>query len=77
LFKFKRKEPPKPKIPMDYSWAKRLGLIRKPSAFISSISDDRGEELMYGSMTISSIIQEDLGIGGVLSLLWFNRRLPG
>jgi ATP citrate (pro-S)-lyase len=39
-------EPPTPKIPMDYSWAKQLGLIRKPANFISTISDDRGDELI-------------------------------
>lgn len=69
-------EPPTPKIPMDYSWAKRLGLIRKPANFISSISDDRGDELTYAGMPISEAIEEDIGIGGVLSLLWFRRRLP-
>lgn len=65
-----------PKIPMDYQWAKRLGLVRKPAAFISSISDDRGEELTYGGMPISEVFEKDLGIGGVLSLLWFRRQLP-
>eukprot|EP01034_Spumella_vulgaris_P031196 gene31196-38547_t len=69
-------EPPTPKIPMDYSWAKRLGLIRKPANFISSISDDRGDELSYAGMPISEAISEDIGVGGVLSLLWFRRRLP-
>jgi ATP citrate (pro-S)-lyase len=69
-------EPPVPKIPMDFNWAKRLGLIRKPANFISSISDDRGDELCYGGMPISEAISEDIGIGGVLSLLWFRRRLP-
>lgn len=69
-------EPPTPKIPMDYNWAKRLGLIRKPANFISSISDDRGDELTYAGMAISECIQEDIGVGGVLSLLWFRRRLP-
>mmetsp|Transcript_13757 Transcript_13757/g.30347 ORF Transcript_13757/g.30347 Transcript_13757/m.30347 type:complete len:1097 (+) Transcript_13757:40-3330(+) len=69
-------EPPTPKIPMDYNWAKRLGLIRKPANFISSISDDRGDELTYAGMPISEAIQEDIGVGGVLSLLWFRRRLP-
>ena len=38
-------EPQVPKVPMDYTWAKRLGLVRKPANFISSISDDRGDEL--------------------------------
>ena len=69
-------EPPVPKIPMDFSWAKRLGLIRKPANFISTISDDRGDELTYAGMPISDCINEDVGVGGVLSLLWFRRRLP-
>jgi ATP citrate (pro-S)-lyase len=100
---------------MDFNWAKRLGLIRKPANFISSISDDRGEELSYGGMPISEAFKQDIGVGrsffrfvssheaflpslaslirnfiyrvvlislwvyfvgGVLSLLWFRRRLP-
>jgi ATP citrate (pro-S)-lyase len=65
-----------PKVPMDYQWAKRLGLVRKPAAFISSISDDRGDELKYGGMPISEVFEKDLGIGGVLGLLWFRRQLP-
>mmetsp|Transcript_1588 Transcript_1588/g.1724 ORF Transcript_1588/g.1724 Transcript_1588/m.1724 type:complete len:1084 (+) Transcript_1588:143-3394(+) len=69
-------EPPVPKIPMDYIWAKRLGLIRKPANFISSISDDRGDELSYATVPISEAITSDMGVGGVLSLLWFRRRLP-
>lgn len=69
-------EPPVPKIPMDYNWAKRLGLIRKPANFISSISDDRGDELTYAGMPISEAIRDDIGVGGVLCLLWFRRRLP-
>lgn len=69
-------EPPTPKIPMDYAWAKRLGLVRKPANFISSISDDRGEELSYAGVPISACINDDIGVGGVLSLLWFRRKLP-
>ncbi|RPA82568.1 ATP-citrate synthase subunit 1 [Ascobolus immersus RN42] len=69
-------EPAPPKIPMDYSWAQELGLIRKPAAFISTISDDRGQELLYAGMPISDVFKEDIGIGGVMSLLWFRRRLP-
>lgn len=69
-------EPVPPKIPIDYSWAQELGLIRKPAAFISTISDDRGQELLYAGMPISDVFREDIGIGGVMSLLWFRRRLP-
>ncbi|RMX76551.1 hypothetical protein D0868_16739 [Hortaea werneckii] len=69
-------EPAVPKIPIDYSWAQELGLIRKPAAFISTISDDRGQELLYAGMPISDVFKENIGIGGVMSLLWFRRRLP-
>ena len=69
-------EPVVPKIPIDYSWAQELGLIRKPAAFISTISDDRGQELLYAGIPISDVFKENIGIGGVMSLLWFRRRLP-
>lgn len=69
-------EPEPPKIPIDYAWAQELGLIRKPAAFISTISDDRGQELLYAGMPISDVFKEEIGIGGVMSLLWFRRRLP-
>jgi len=66
------KEPPT--VPMDYKWAQELGLIRKPASFMSSICDERGEELLYAGMPISDVFKENIGIGGVLSLLWFQRR---
>ncbi|KIY48395.1 ATP-citrate synthase [Fistulina hepatica ATCC 64428] len=65
-----------PVIPMDYKWAQDLGLIRKPAAFISTISDERGQELLYSGMRITDVFKENIGIGGVVSLLWFKRRLP-
>ncbi|KAI9747883.1 MAG: citrate synthase [Lichina confinis] len=69
-------EPIPPKIPIDYTWAQELGLIRKPAAFISTITDDRGQELLYAGMPISDVFKEEIGIGGVMALLWFRRRLP-
>lgn len=71
-----REEPLPPTVPMDYDWARELGLIRKPASFLSSICDDRGQELLYAGMPITDVIKEDMGIGGVLSLLWFRKRLP-
>jgi ATP citrate (pro-S)-lyase len=71
-----KREMPVPKVPMDYNWAKRLGLVRKPSNFISTISDERGDELRYAGMPISEVFSNDVGVGGVLGLLWFQRRLP-
>lgn len=69
-------EPPVPKVPMDYAKALKEGIIRKPANFICTISDDRGEELLYGKMPISEVFKKDIGIGGVLSILWFKRQFP-
>ncbi|KAI8985209.1 citrate synthase-like protein [Pilobolus umbonatus] len=71
-----RAEPEIPKIPIDYSWAQELGLVRKPASFVSTIVDDRGQELLYAGMRITDVFKDNVGIGGVLSLLWFKRRLP-
>ncbi|KAL3192613.1 hypothetical protein MRX96_058835 [Rhipicephalus microplus] len=69
-------EVPPPTVPMDYNWARELGLIRKPASFMTSICDERGQELLYAGIPITTVIEKELGIGGVLSLLWFQRRLP-
>ena len=69
-------EIPPPPVPMDYNWARELGLIRKPASFMTSICDERGQELLYAGMPITEVFRQDMGIGGVLSLLWFQRRLP-
>nr|AUZ82868.1 ATP citrate lyase [Tigriopus kingsejongensis] len=71
-----RAEVPPPPVPMDYAWARELGLIRKPASFMTSICDERGQELIYAGMPITEVFRQNMGIGGVLSLLWFQRRLP-
>lgn len=109
-----KEEPPVPTIPVDYDWARKLGLIRKPSAFVSSIVDERGDELVYAvspslnpqplpvlrpflpaaapstllltlcwvvvdaaqGMKISEVFKSNLGVGGVVGLIWFRKRLP-
>ena len=68
-----REEVPPPTVPMDYDWARELGLIRKPASFMTSIVDERGTDVLYAGIPISEVISKDLGIGGVLSLLWFQR----
>ncbi len=69
-------EPPVPRIPMDYAKALKEGFIRKSTNFICTISDDRGEELLYGKMPISEVFEHNIGIGGVLSILWFKHQFP-
>eukprot|EP01084_Bolivina_argentea_P013924 26064_1 len=65
-----------PPIPLDYHWARKLGMVRKASSFLSGISDERGDELVYAGMGISQVFADNIGIGGVVGLLWFRRRLP-
>jgi succinyl-CoA synthetase alpha subunit len=65
-----------PKIPVDYAVALKQGIIRRPANFIATISDDRGEELRYCGVKISKIFEEKWGLGGVIGLLWFKKKLP-
>jgi hypothetical protein len=50
--------------------------VRAPTNVVSSICDDRGEEPTYYGVTMSELITQDYGIGDVLALLWFKRKLP-
>jgi succinyl-CoA synthetase alpha subunit len=65
-----------PRIPIDYDVALKQGIIRRSANFISTISDDRGEELRYCGVPISKIFEEKWGLGGVIGLLWFKKDLP-
>jgi ATP-citrate lyase alpha-subunit len=69
-------EPEVPRLPADYSKALSSGLIRKPTTFICTISDDSGEELLYAGKKISEVLEQKAGIGGVIGLLWFKKQLP-
>eukprot|EP00930_Biecheleria_cincta_P016979 TRINITY_DN13627_c0_g1_i1.p1 TRINITY_DN13627_c0_g1~~TRINITY_DN13627_c0_g1_i1.p1 ORF type:complete len:1043 (-),score=190.41 TRINITY_DN13627_c0_g1_i1:246-3374(-) len=70
-------EQPAPSLPSDYDALKKKGLVRKAANFVCSISDDRGPEPTYAGVPISEIASdEQLGVGGAISLLWFRRRLP-
>lgn len=51
-----------------------LGLIRKPASFMTSICDERGQELIYAGMPITDVFKAEMGLGGTLGLLWFQRR---
>ena len=69
-------EPQKPRFKLDVAWAKSLGLIRKPTNFICTISDDRGDEVRFGPLKLSQCFEKEIGIGGVISCLWFKKQLP-
>ncbi|MFA6093248.1 MAG: citrate/2-methylcitrate synthase [Elusimicrobiota bacterium] len=67
---------PAPALPMDFAQAVKEGRVRKPTTFIATISNDRKEELEYNNVPITRVINEGLGIGGVIGLLWFKKELP-
>ncbi len=69
-------EPEPPKLPVDYAVAVKTGLVRRPTNFVSSISDERGAEVVYNGIPISKIVEEGMGIGDVIGLLWFKKKLP-
>jgi len=65
-----------PKVPLDFNDAKRLGLVRRPTDVITTISDDRGEIVTFNQVPLDKIIKENKSIGFVIGLLWFKRELP-
>jgi len=67
---------PVPAIPMDLAAAVAQGKVRVPTHVVSSICDDRGDEPTYNNVSMSELIEGDYGVGDVISLLWFKRRLP-
>merc|ERR1712216_846491 len=69
-------EPEVPVTAKDFAALKKAGMVRKPANFVCSISDDRGEECTYAGMPISKVVQDGLGVGGAISLLWFRKKLP-
>ncbi|MCF7790912.1 MAG: hypothetical protein K9L78_01675 [Victivallales bacterium] len=65
-------------LPEDFNEAFKQGRIRKPTNFVCTISDDRGEEAVYAGVPISRVALPDTGysIGDIISLLWFRKRYP-
>jgi ATP-citrate lyase alpha-subunit len=65
-----------PVIPMDYSEAVARNMVRKPTNFTCTISDDSKEELLYAGHKISKVIGENYSVGETIGLLWFKEKLP-
>ena len=60
----------------DFVALKKEKKVRKATNFICTISDDRGEEANYNGLPISKATEKLTGIGEVISLLWFKKKLP-
>jgi ATP-citrate lyase alpha-subunit len=65
-----------PEIPIDFKDAKRMGLVRRPTDVIVTISDDRGDVPTFAGIGLDEIIKENKSIGYVIGLLWFKKELP-
>ncbi|HDJ29671.1 MAG TPA: ATP citrate synthase [Candidatus Acetothermia bacterium] len=65
-----------PQIPMDYAQAVAEGRVRRPTHFVSTICDERGEVHNYAGVPIDEVIEKKYGIGGVIGLLWFKKDIP-
>ncbi len=65
-----------PTVPMDFDKAVKNGIVRRHKQFITTISDDRGEEVKYAGIPLSEIIESGKGVGYVIGLLWFKKSLP-
>ncbi|HNW36874.1 MAG TPA: citrate/2-methylcitrate synthase, partial [Candidatus Ozemobacteraceae bacterium] len=65
-----------PAIPMMYKEASARNMVRKPTNFTCTISDDSGDELIYAGHKISKVISENYSVGEVIGLLWFKEHLP-
>ena len=69
-------EPEVPPIPEDYAKAVKAGKVRRPTNFICTISDDRGEEATYCGIPISEVVEKGYSIADVIGLLWFKKKFP-
>lgn len=75
--KIKPKPDREPKsIPMDFNKALAEGKIRVPTHFITTITDERGDQPLYAGIPLTEVIENDYGIGGVIGLLWFKKKFP-
>ncbi|MFX1448978.1 MAG: citrate/2-methylcitrate synthase [Promethearchaeota archaeon] len=70
------KEVEPPQIPIDFNEAVRIGLVRRPTDVVVTISDDRGDVPMFAGVGLDEIIRDNRSIGYVIGLLWFKRELP-
>jgi succinyl-CoA synthetase alpha subunit len=62
-------------VPVDFQEAVSKGIVRRPSSILSSISDDRGEDVSYNKIPLEKLVESGASVGEVIGLLWFKRRL--
>lgn len=71
-----REEQIPPQLPLDFSKATAEQKVRRETTITSTISSDLGEEPTYGNVPVSALIEQKSGIGEIISILWFKKKLP-
>jgi succinyl-CoA synthetase alpha subunit len=66
---------PRP-IPMDFNKALADGKIRVSTNFISTITDERGDQPLYAGIPLTEVVEDSYGVGGIIGLLWFKKKFP-
>ena len=69
-------EPEVPPIPEDFSIALKQGKVRRPTRFICTVTDDRGEDVLYAGIPLTEIIEKKYSLGEIIGLLWLKTLLP-
>lgn len=65
-----------PRTPMGFEQAVAQGVVRRKTNFTTTISDDRGDEPLYCGIPLSQVVESGMGLGDVIGLLWFKKKLP-
>ena len=69
-------EPEPPPVPEDFPNALAKGTVRRPTNFICTVSDERGEDVLYGGVPLTEVIEKNYSLGEVIGLLWLKCKLP-
>jgi ATP-citrate lyase alpha-subunit len=69
-------EPEVPPMPENFKNALAKGTVRRPTNFMCTVSDERGEDVLYAGVPLTEVIEKNHGLGEVIGLLWLKCKLP-
>ncbi len=64
-----------PELPLDYAVAAAAGKVRRATNILSTISDERGDDVSYAGYPLAELVENGAGVGDVIGLLWFKKKL--
>lgn len=63
-----------PQIPLNLKEALEKGIVRVEKHFVSTISDDRGDEVKYLGDKLTDLLEKKSTIGEIVARLWFKKK---